>query len=37
MRSYERPTITLIGGFHIHTNSNCGTRWEWIFCGESRC
>jgi hypothetical protein len=33
MKAYERPTVTLVGGFHSLTNGARGCLWEWIDCG----
>ncbi|MBB5084694.1 hypothetical protein HNR40_010205 [Nonomuraea endophytica] len=30
MRVYERPEITLEGGFSALTNAGCGCVWEWL-------
>ncbi|MEV0384988.1 lasso RiPP family leader peptide-containing protein [Nonomuraea sp. NPDC050643] len=36
MATYERPEITLVGGFHELTQWGCGgPQWEWI--GENYC
>jgi hypothetical protein len=33
MKAYEKPAVTLVGGFRTLTKGLCGCHWEWLGCG----